>query len=53
MDDTSETRGIKYLNIETRLLFAPYQNFWLCVWADLASKFRGAISITLGSSEVP
>jgi len=24
MDDTSKTRSIKYLNVETRLLFAPH-----------------------------
>jgi len=28
-----KTRGIKYLNVETWILFAPpYQNFWLRAW---------------------
>jgi len=29
MDDASNTRGIKYLNVDTWLLFPPYENFWL------------------------
>jgi len=27
MDDASNTRGIKYLNVDTWLLFPPYENF--------------------------
>jgi len=26
MDDASNTRGIKYLNVDTWLLFTPYEN---------------------------
>jgi len=29
MDDASITRGIKYLNVDTWLLFPTYENFWL------------------------
>jgi len=29
MDDALETRGIKYINTETWLLFAPLSKFWL------------------------
>jgi len=31
MDDTSKTRGNKYLNVETCLIvvYHPYQNLWL------------------------
>jgi len=30
MDEGLKIKGIKYFNVETRLLFAPsYQNFWL------------------------
>ena len=30
MDNALKTRGIKYFNVETLMLFAlPYQNLWL------------------------
>jgi len=32
VDNASKTWGIIYLNVETPLLFAPYQNFWLRAW---------------------
>jgi len=32
MDGALKTRGIKYPNAETLLLFAPYQNIWLRAW---------------------
>jgi len=36
MDEDLKRRGIKYMNVETRLLFAhPYQNFWLRAWHQL------------------
>jgi len=30
-----KTRGVKYFNVETWILFAPYQNFWLRAWPQV------------------
>jgi len=34
MDYALKTRAIINLNVETWLLFAPYQNFWLRAWVS-------------------
>jgi len=35
-----KTRGNKYFNAETWMLFFPYQNFWLRAWLSDCKKWN-------------
>jgi len=38
MDDALKTRGNKYSNVETLLLFVQHQNFWPRAWMQSCEK---------------